>query len=287
MSASARHRSEHDVRQRPPRATGQPSVLVPAPRRESDPLPAPADLHLERPREPRSRTARVLMAILACLVLVPMVALVVLDLRVTTALGRIDGAFDGLGERRPAATDGSVTMLMLATGDAPDANPSLAWMPQDPDVVSAMVVTISGDRLGVDVDWLPLRGAIRRGLEESQASGSVAAVENWTDRRVDHLAVVDWAAFADLGGANGGPSELPGPGRGQQQAFLRGVLENTLHAEMRKEPWTLYRALHTVAEQMSVEEGWSTYGMNRLVFSLRDLRSAQITFGSLDAPVTG
>lgn len=287
MSATARHKSDVGTPTIPRPTRPAPTVKVPAQRRSVDPLPAPVvDIHLERPREPRSRTARLLVAVVAFLVLVPLIVLAAFDLRLTTALGRIDGAFTGLGERTPAAADGSVTMLMLATGNASVNNPELTWMPGDPHVQTAMFVTISGDRRQVNVDWLPMRARIVSGLSDSQPSGAVAAAESWTGRRVDHLAVVDWSVFADLGHDNRGPEQLPpGAGRGQQQAFLRTVLEGTLHAEMRKEPWTLYRALHTVAEGMSVEEGWSTYDMNRLAFSLRDLRSAQIVFGARDEPI--
>jgi hypothetical protein len=225
-------------------------------------------------------------AALAFLVLVPLILLLVFDWRLSSAPSRIDGAFDGLRDRPPAATDGSVTMLMLGTGDGTASSPALAWMPGGPTVVSAMLVTISGDRRQVDVDWLPLRDDVLVGLTDSRPSGPVGAAESWTGRRVDHLAVVDWAAFSELGHDNAVPLVLaPGAGRGEQQSFLREVLEETLHAEMRKEPWALYRALHTVADGMAVEEGWSTFDMHRLVFSLRDLRSAQIVFGALDEQV--
>jgi len=233
------------------------------------------------------RGRRLVRAALVVLVLVPLIVLLLFDWRLSSALSRIDGAFDGLRDRPPAAADGSVTMLMLGTGEGTASSPALSWMPGGPTVVSAMFVTVSGDRRQVDVDWLPLREGVLAGLADSQPSGSVGAAESWTGRRVDHLAVVDWAAFSELGHDNAVPLVLPsGADRGEQQAFLREVLENTLHAEMRKEPWTLYRALHTVAEGMAVEEGWSMFDMNKLVFSLRDLRSARIVFGAIDEPLT-
>lgn len=290
MRASARHKLEAEA---PLRATGEratvqrTAVQVPAPRRSVDPPPAPSDsIGLLAPRPPHSRAAKRLLAVMACLALVPLVVLAAFDWRLSSALTRIDGAFDGLGDR-PAATDGSVTMLMLATGNGTAQSPTLDWMSGDPTVVSAMFVTISGDRRQVDVDWLPLRGRVLAGVTDSAPSASVAAAEWWTGRRVDHLAVVEWSAFSELGRDNDVPLVLPaGASRGAQQAYLREVLVDTLHAEMRKEPWTLYNALHTVAEGMAVEEGWSTFDMNRLVFSLRDLRSAQIVFGAVDEPVT-
>lgn len=285
MRAPAKHRVEVEA---PKRTTGQrTTVQVPAPRRSVDPPPAPVvSIGLVAPPT-HSRTARRLLAILACLALVPLVVLAAFDWRLTSALTRIDGAFDGLGDRVPAATDGSVTMLMLATGDGTATSPALQWMPDDPTVESVLFVTISGDRRQVNVDWLPLRGRVLAGVKDGAPSASVAAAESWTGKRVDHLAVVDWATFSALGRDNDVPLELAaGAGRGEQQAYLREVLEDTLHAEMRKEPWTLYNALHTVAEGMAVEDGWSTFDMNRLVFSMRDLRSAQIVLGAVDEPVT-
>lgn len=228
---------------------------------------------------------RVLIA-LVVLVLVPLVLLAVLDWRLSSALGRVDGAFESLGDRPPAATDGSVTVLLLATGQGGASSPALAWMPDEPTVVSALLVSVSGDRRSAYVDWLPLKGTMLTGLRDARPNASVAAAETWTGRRVDHLAVVEWAALARLGRDNGVLLDLPAdPSRRTQQDFLRRVLENALHAEMRTQPWTLYRALYTVARGTAVEDGWSSTAMFRLMVELRDLRSAEIAFGSLDAPV--
>ena len=120
------------------------------------------------------RGRRRLPAALALLVLLPLILLAFLDWRLSSALSRIDGAFDGLDERPPAATDGSVTMLMLGTGEGAAGSPKLTWMPGDPTVVSALFVTISGDRLESYVDWLPLRDSVQEGLADSRPSASVA-----------------------------------------------------------------------------------------------------------------
>lgn len=236
---------------------------------------------------PRRRGRRWLGAALAALIVMPLVVLAAFDLRLASALDRIDGAFDGLDDRPPAATDGSVTMLMLATGDGLASSPDLTWMRDDPAVVTALLVTVSGDRRTAYVDWLPLTEQILDGLADARPSAAVAATEAWTGRRIDHLAVVEWSVFSDLGRDNDVPAEpAPPTGRRQQQAYLRDVLEDSLHTELRKEPWALYRALHTVASGMAVEEGWSTFDMNRLVLSLRNMRSYDIIFGTLDEPAS-
>jgi hypothetical protein len=234
-----------------------------------------------------ARGRRLLRAAIAFIVLAPLIVLVFFDWRLSSALYRIDGAFDGLGDRPPAASDGSVTMLLLATGGGTASSPALSWMPGDPTVVSAMFVTIAGNGREARVDWLPLRGEMLTGVTDSRPSASVGAAESWTGRRVDHLGVVEWSALGELGRNNAVPVELaPGAGRIEQETFLRLTLAYTLHGEMRKQPWMLYRALHTVAEGLAVEEGWSTLDMNRLVFSLRDMRSYEILFGAMDEPTS-
>lgn len=234
-----------------------------------------------------TRGRRRLLTVLAVIAIAPLLVLAVVDWRLTSALSRIDGAFDGLGDRPPAATDGSVTVLMLVTGEGVASSPTLTWMPGHPRVESALFVTIAGDRLEAYVDWLLLGDSMLAALSDSEPSASVAAAESWTGKRVDHLAVVEWSAFRHLGRDNDVRLDLPpGASRRAQQTFLRTVLEDSLHSEMRKQPLALYRGLHTVAEGMAVERGWSTYDMNRLVFSLRNLRSARITFGAVDQPAT-
>jgi LCP family protein required for cell wall assembly len=153
---------------------------------------------------------------------------------------------------------------------------------------------------------------------------TVATVENLTGLRIDHLAVVDWDGFKKLTDRVGGvdidvPETVVDPqnhvtwtaGRHhldgeaallyvrqryglpggdfdrvkRQQAFLRAVLQASLHQEMRKDPRMLYGFLDTVAGVVSVDSGWSTADMARLAFSLRDFRSANLRF--LTAPVLG
>lgn len=232
-----------------------------------------------------ARVRRRVLAVIVVIAVIPLLVLAVADWRLASALSRIDGAFDGLDDRPPAATDGSVSMLMITTGEDLTTSPSLTWMPDQPSVVSVLFVTVRGDRREAYVDWLPLREEVLAGVVGERPSAAVAAAESWTGRRVDHLAVVEWSVFSELGRDNGVPLHvMPEAGRRVQQEFLLQVLENTLHSEMRMQPWALYRGLRTVAEGMAVEEGWATYDMNRLVFSLRNMRSYEIHFGDADQP---
>jgi LCP family protein required for cell wall assembly len=153
---------------------------------------------------------------------------------------------------------------------------------------------------------------------------TVATVEKLTGLRIDHLAVIDWEGFKELtdhvGGVDidvpetvydkanqvtwtAGRHHLDGeqallyvrqryglPGGDfdrvkRQQAFLRAVLQASLHQEMRKDPQMLYGFLDTVARNISVDSGWSSADMAKLVFSMRDFRSANLRF--LTVPVLG
>ena len=110
-------------------------------------------------------------------------------------------------------------------------------------------------------------------------SATVAAVEDWSGRRVDHLVAIDWRTFVRLAGDNGvDPAYAYGSGPAVQHDFLRRVLEGTLHAELRKQPLNLFRALLTTADGTAVDDGWSVIELDGMVLSLRNLRSHEIAF---------
>jgi LCP family protein required for cell wall assembly len=153
---------------------------------------------------------------------------------------------------------------------------------------------------------------------------TVATVEKLTNIRIDHLAVVDWEGFKELtdhlGGVDidvpatvhdsandvtwtEGRHHLDGqqallyvrqryglPGGDfdrvkRQQAFLRAVLQASLHQEMRKDPKMLYGFLDTLARNVDVDSGWSSTSMAKLAFSMRSFRSLNLRF--LTAPNLG
>jgi LCP family protein required for cell wall assembly len=153
---------------------------------------------------------------------------------------------------------------------------------------------------------------------------AVQTVEELTGVRIDHLAVVDWAGFRDLTDAVGGvtvdvprtvvdsahgvtwtagPHTLDGEQalmyvrqryglpRGdldrvrRQQYFLRLLMEDSLHQDMRKNPKMVYDFLDTVTQHLSVDSDWSIGSMRSLVISLRNLQTHNIDY--LTAPVWG
>ena len=134
--------------------------------------------------------------------------------------------------------------------------------------------------------------------------------------RLDHLAILDWAAVSRLDAvADGvevkldGPAYLPWPDVYQtvtpdnlldfvgypisssdqeparirkQQLVLQNVLRTTLHQEMRKEPWVLYHFLDVVTGGLALDSDWSWIDLSRLTVSLRNMRSNDITFHTAD-----
>jgi LCP family protein required for cell wall assembly len=153
---------------------------------------------------------------------------------------------------------------------------------------------------------------------------AVETVEDLTSVRIDHVAVVDWSGFAALiDGVGGIDVTVPetvvdsarsvtwsagvhhldgtealayvgqryGLARGdldrvaRQQAVLRTLMQDSLHQEMRKDPRMLYKFLDTVTRHLSVDDGWSTRDMVRLVVSMRSFETSGLSY--LTMPVAG
>lgn len=265
---------------------------------DGGPSPAGTGVGGGRPR----RRRRTLLAVAAGLLVGCLVVGWYLEHRLTAQMGRIPGAFAGLEGRPEKPTSGAVDILLLgARPEASAAADAQEWLPGLTAGASVMVVHFSADRLGASVISIPTSaqvtipghgaGTLAETFRLGGPALTVGAVERSTGVRIDHLAVVDWAAFEDLAAQHGGAETQPlptGPERlriRQQHEVLRTVLDASLQQEMRKYPWLLYDFLHTVTANLSVDEGWSPLQMGRLVVSLRDLRSAQIRY--LTAPTEG
>lgn len=153
---------------------------------------------------------------------------------------------------------------------------------------------------------------------------AVETVETLTDVRVDHVAVVDWDGFRALTDLVGGvrvqvPETVTDSIRGitwtagehllngeqalayvgqryglpggdldrvqRQQAVLRTLMQESLHAEMRSDPDQVAHFVSEVLEHVAVDETWSLAGILGFSASLRNLRSADIRY--LTVPVAG
>ncbi|MBC9227696.1 LytR family transcriptional regulator [Aeromicrobium sp. 636] len=146
---------------------------------------------------------------------------------------------------------------------------------------------------------------------------SVATVEKLTDVRMDHVAVIDWEGFKRvtdlLGGVTvtipktvkdgysgrtweAGTYEMDGKTAlayvrqraglaggdldriKRQQAFLRSLAGKTLSRPTFTDPRLLYKVLDAVTANLGVDEGWTASDMRNLAWSLRSVRSQDISF---------
>lgn len=236
--------------------------------------PAPEASAPVRQRPRRGRRLLVGVALLA--VLLCLVGLLV-NVVLVGRLERIEGAFSGLSDRPPAAP-GS-TFLMVGTEAGTTGGPDIPWLRSTQSVEAVMVIDVAPDRLSARVETLPPGSGIAATASSTRASSTVAAVEAWTGRRVDHLVAIDWATFVRLAEHNGvDPTYTYGAAPADQHDFLQRVMDGTLRQELRKRPLDLYRVLSTTVDGTAVDDDWSPLEMDVLMLQLRNLRSAGITY---------
>jgi hypothetical protein len=220
---------------------------------------------------------RRLLAVGTLLGVLGLAAAVGLNLHLASGMGRIDAAFEGLAGR-PPPTPGE-TILMVGT--RPGGTGDVSWLPGEQSVESVMLVEVDAGGRSARVESVPMSYDDRVGLGARPASAAVAAVESTAGRRVDHVMTIDWQTFAELAADNDvDASYRYGSAPVAQHDYLRLVLEGTLHAELRKQPLALYRALRTTAAGVAVDDTWSVAELDLLVLHLRDLRSADISFAA-------
>jgi LCP family protein required for cell wall assembly len=145
----------------------------------------------------------------------------------------------------------------------------------------------------------------------------VQTVQDFTGLRIDHLAVVDWTGFKNLSTAVGGvdvtvPQTVTDPTSGitwqkgtvhlegqraldyvrmrhglpngdfdriaRQQNFLRAMMAKLLAKGTMSNPIRLTSTVRTLAGQLTVDSGFSNGDMRSLAFSLRGLRTGNVTF---------
>ena len=155
-------------------------------------------------------------------------------------------------------------------------------------------------------------------------NGAIATVEELTDLRMRHLAIIDWDGFKDLSKAVGGvPVTIPrafydpkqkvqweageqtlegkkalayvrtryGLLRGdfdriaRQQNFLRALMKKMLAKGTMTNPVRLTRTLTAVTQNLTVDQSWDPRDMRALALSLRGTQADDVTF--LTAPVAG
>lgn len=220
---------------------------------------------------------RVVRRLLVVVLLAAVITAVVVNVVVAGRLERIDDAFAGLSARPPEAP--GRTILMVGTRPGSEGGPDVPWLEGEQSVEAVMLVVIAEDGRSARVETLPARSRVADVATTARPADLVGSVETWSGQRVDHLAAIDWQTFDRLAEHNGvAASYSYGSSPRAQQDFLKVVMEGTLHAEMRTHPFDLYRAISTTVDGTAVDDGWNVLELDRLLFSLRGLRSHGITY---------
>jgi LCP family protein required for cell wall assembly len=195
-----------------------------------------------------------------------------------------------------------------------------------------MMLHITADREGAYLVSIPRDSYVKipgHGHDKLNAAFSYGGpllaqrtVENLTDVRIDHLAMIDWESFKDLTTALGGvPITVPetftdtqeditwkegrynlegeralayvrtryGLENGdfdriqRQQNFLRALLHKTLSQGTVSNPIKLTNVLEVITDNLTVDESFSVGEMRSLALSLRDLRGKDVEY--LTAPL--
>jgi LCP family protein required for cell wall assembly len=292
----------------------------------------------------RGRRVLVVVAIaIALLIAAVTVTGYVMVNRLPGKVARTTGAFDGIPDKdRPAkaASDDSLTFIMVGS-DAHVTQPTTGRQAKNNVGMQAgqgrtdaiMVLHISGDRHSATVvsiprdSWVTIPGRGRKKINAAYALGGapllVLTVEQLTQIRIDHFAVIDFVGFRSVidaiggvdvnvaqttsdvfgGTMHSGRNHLDGhralnyvrerhnlPGGDfdrvkRQQNLLRAVMNKIVKIDPLTNPVQVYKLLDAGTDAISVDSRLSDADLRSLAFSLRGLQIGGVTF--LTAPVTG
>lgn len=298
----------------------------------------------------RRRGRRVLLVAVGALVVLALLAVggtyLAVD-RVTGDIERIPQVFDPIPEeqrpQKPAADEpgaDGVTFLLAGLdrrSDVPTTGTSAeakAWRPGAARTDAVLVVHVTGDRdqayvISIPRDsWVDIPGRGKNKINAAFSFGGptlfVQTVEQLTDLRIDHLAVIDWHGFRNLTDAVGGVSmtfdqEVVAKGRTfppgthtltgeealayvgeryalpggdfdrvrRQQNWIRALMQGLLSRETITDPGTMTEIADAVAQTTSVDDSLSGPTMVRLAVEMRDIRSEDVTFLTVPTQGTG
>ncbi len=302
--------------------------------------------HDQQPDRPSTRRRGLLrrhpvLASLLGLVSLLVVAVSAFAIYLNAQLGNIDTFDTGAlpADSRPARVQGDSVNILLAGVDKGDGR-SIAEIAEggwDAGVLrtdTIMVLHVTADRQRAYLISIPRDSYVRlydevgepADMNKINAAFSLygptaylATVENLTELRMDHLAVVDWDGFEDITNALGGV-QLSVPGEGvkqldgeeslqyvrtryglpggdfdridRQQNFLRAMLGTILSRGTLTNPFTLTSTLRAVVGNLTVDESFDTGKIRSLALSLRGVRTSDMTFltapfGSFDTTDAG
>ncbi|WP_165984433.1 LCP family protein [Streptomyces sp. YIM 98790] len=237
------------------------------------------------------------------------------------SVDRIPDALPDLPEEeQPPRSAGDAQIYLLIGLDAesePDAGPGPAWQAGAARSDTMMLMHIPGDRSSATLvsiprdTWVEIPGHGEAKLNAAYSWGGtpllVRTVQEYTDLRIDHLAVLDWSGFRELTDAVGGVTidgrtmngkqalayvrERKNLPQGdfdrtrRQQHFLRSLLAQTLSGDTMTDVGRLNGLMETIGEVVSVDDRLSNGDMRALAWELRSVRSSDISF--MNAPVIG
>lgn len=301
-----------------------------------------AESTVSRPRR-RKRVALLTLVVLLVLSGGVLGGLYLLSENLAGKVERVPSVFEPLDpQQRPAPGEGpeneARTILVVgtdsrsdtpSTGDqAPGSAAELGGARSD----TIMLVRLAADRTRASVvsiprdTWVEIPGRGSAKINAAFAHGGPAllihTLEELTDVRVDHFAVVDFAGFRALTDAVGGievevasatsnagvdfhegTNHLDGEQAlayvrqrhglpdgdldrvQRQQQSLKALLNEAISGETLRDPRHAYDLLNTVTDWVSVDDTLSNSELKSMVFDLRSLRPGGITY--LTAPVAG
>jgi anionic cell wall polymer biosynthesis LytR-Cps2A-Psr (LCP) family protein len=260
---------------------------------------------MARTAAPTRPLRRVLPAAGLALFLVPAVVaagLFALSERLGDTVVRIPGVFASTyGVTRPAAADGRA-FLLIGTDSRNSAQPGAASCDQ------IMIADIDATADHVAVVSIPVRSVVAipgRGPDAITAACSaddpgllVSTVEQLTARRVDHVAVVDFARFDAVVDALGGvdiataghldgaatlqhlraaPSRAEPARARRQEDVLRAVLGKAISSGTLTDPVALVELLDATSRSVALDDTLTNGGLRSLALDLHGLRPADVT----------
>lgn len=238
-------------------------------------------------------------------------------------------SIDTIKERPDPDSGRDLTILLLGSDKREDEDEALSD--------TLMVVHVAADRKRVTVVSIPRdtlttvydeqgtpqgEGKINSAFGRFGAAGAIATVEQLTDLRMDHLAIIDWAGFKELSTAVGGvPVTIPeafcdekqdkcweardyllegnealqyvrtrdGLLRSdfarieRQQNFMRSLMKELLESGSLFKPLEFNEMLGALTSNLTVDEGWENGDIRSLAISLRGTKASDVTF--LTTPV--
>lgn len=272
----------------------------------------------------RSRTRDVALVAIASVVALVVAAtvgvLVVLD-RLDSRIERFPDPFAGLPTRPapfvPEEGEPPVTVLVLGSGDAVQDD---GWAQAAAVTDVVMLARVAADRQSAQLVAMPPDmwvdvpgsgpGALRSALARGGPPAAVQTVEQLTDVRVDHVALTDSTAFAEMTDALGGVDlqvgsdvvvdgqvrVAAGEGRltgerallwaqaaeddaeraDRQQAWLRAILDRLSEPDARRDPTSWLRLLDVVSGSVAVDEGLDRGTMLGLLTSMRGMAPGDV-----------